>query len=66
MGHIPATRFEAALATNSAAMRILLGALSRQLQATLEVVAAIRRGSARARIAGLLLTLDGAARLSHD
>ena len=55
--HVPATRFEAALAANPAAMRTLLGALSQQLQETLEVVAAIRRGSARTRIAGLLLTL---------
>ena len=56
--HIRANRFEAALADHPAAMRALLGALSRQLQETLEVVAAIRRGSSRARIAGLLLTLS--------
>ncbi|MHA7820381.1 MAG: Crp/Fnr family transcriptional regulator [Erythrobacter sp.] len=58
--HVGKERFEAALAANPASMRKLLGALSRQLQETLEVVAAIRRGSSKARIAGLLVTLgDG-------
>ena len=55
--HIAAERFEAALRNHPQAMRDLLGALSRQLQETLEVVAGIRRGSARARVAGMLLTL---------
>lgn len=55
--HISKGRFEAALAADPASMRRLLGALSRQLQETLEVVSAIRRGSSKARIAGLLLTL---------
>lgn len=55
--HIAAERFETALRAHPGAMRGLLGALSRQLQETLEVVAGIRRGSARARVAGMLLTL---------
>lgn len=55
--HIRKDRFEAALAADPPSMRRLLGALSRQLQETLEVMAAIRRGSSKARIAGLLLTL---------
>ena len=55
--HIRASRFEAALQADPASMRSLLGALSRQLHETLEIVAAIRRGSANARIAGLLVTL---------
>lgn len=55
--HIRASRFEAALQADPSSMRRLLGALSRQLQETLEVMAAIRRGTAQARIAGLLVTL---------
>lgn len=66
--HIRASRFEAALQADPASMRNMLGALSRQLQETLEVIAAIRRGSAHARIAGLLVTLcdsaGGASRIT--
>lgn len=66
--HIRASRFEAALEADPAAMRNMLGALSRQLHETLEVIAAIRRGSANARIAGLLVTLcdsgGGASRIT--
>lgn len=57
--HIAAHNFESALKRDPAAMRTLLSALSEQLQETLEVVAAIRRGSASARTAGLLTTLAG-------
>lgn len=64
--HIRASRFEAALQSDPASMRNMLGALSRQLHETLEVIAAIRRGSAHARIAGLLVTLcDSAERSSR-
>ena len=55
--HIRADRLEAALQSDPASMRSMLGVLSRQLHDTLEVVAAIRRGSAHARIAGVLVTL---------
>lgn len=55
--HIRARPFESALNADPAAMRLLLGALSRQLQETLDVVAGIRRGSATARVAGTLANL---------
>jgi len=55
--HIAADRFEATLQQDPRAMRTLLGALSLQLQEVLDVVAGIRRGSAPARVAGMLLTL---------
>ena len=42
-------------------MRVLLGALAAQLQETLDVMAGIRRGTARARIAGMLANLCGEA-----
>lgn len=51
--------FEAALAENPAAMRQLLGAISRQLQELLDIVAGIRRGTAASRIAGMLVNLAG-------
>lgn len=57
--HIAGPRFEAALRADPAALRFLLGALSQQLQETLDVVAGIRRGSAKARVAAMLATLSG-------
>lgn len=51
--------FEAALAENPVAMRQLLGAISRQLQELLDIVAGIRRGTAASRIAGMLVNLAG-------
>ena len=56
--HIGSARVEAALAQHPSAMRPLLGALSQQLQEMLDVVAGIRRGSAGARVAGMLVTLS--------
>lgn len=56
--HIAAVQFEAALQRDPGAMRSLLSALSLQLQEVLDVVAGIRRGSAPARVAGMLLTLS--------
>lgn len=60
---IRANAFEGALAQNPLAMRTLLGALSAQLQESLDINAGIRSGSARARVAGLLATLSGKAPL---
>lgn len=59
--HILATRFEAALRNDPWCMRPLLGALSGQFQEVLDVFAGIRRGTAAARVAGLLATLAGEA-----
>lgn len=56
--HIGGARFEAVLSDNPSAMRSLLSALSQQLQEVLDVVAGIRRGSAPARVAGILATLS--------
>jgi len=56
--HIGAANFERELQANPLAMRALLSALSLQLQEVLDVVAGIRRGSAQARVAGMLLTLN--------
>lgn len=58
--HILASRFEAALQKDPWCMRSLLGALSGQFQEVLDVFAGIRRGTATARVAGLLATLAGA------
>lgn len=55
--HIRAGHFEEVLAARPDALRPMLGALSQQLQEVLDVVSSIRRGSARGRIAGMLLTL---------
>ena len=57
--HIRESAFEAALRDDPAASRALLGALSTQLQELLDVTASIRSGSAKARVAGLLVTLAG-------
>lgn len=56
--HIRAALFEALLEEHPAASRALLGTLSQQLQETLNIVAGIRRGSAGARVAGLLATMS--------
>ncbi|MEM7700672.1 MAG: Crp/Fnr family transcriptional regulator [Pseudomonadota bacterium] len=53
-------RFLAALEDYPASSRALLGALSTQLQNTLDQLAGLRRGSNPARLAGLLLNLAGA------
>lgn len=49
--------FERAIANRADEMRTLLGAMSIQFQDMLDVIAAIRRGTAHARVAGLLATL---------
>ncbi|MEM7780913.1 MAG: Crp/Fnr family transcriptional regulator [Pseudomonadota bacterium] len=57
---IAAAPFLTALAECSASNRALLGALSAQLQDTLDQLAGMRRGSKPARLAGLLANLAGA------
>ncbi len=52
---------DAQLAANTRAMRRLIGGLSAQLQELLDVVAGIRRGTAAARVAGMLGNLAGGA-----
>jgi CRP-like cAMP-binding protein len=52
-------QFEAALSDHPGAMRDVLGALSAQLQELLNITAGMRSGSAKARLAGLLVTLAG-------
>ncbi|QFT76139.1 Crp/Fnr family transcriptional regulator [Erythrobacter sp. THAF29] len=52
--HIRSQVFEALLLEHPEASRLLLGTLSQQLQELLDVVAGIRRGSAGARVAGIL------------
>ena len=60
--HIRSAEFASAVRGTPSAMWAMLGALSQQLQEMLDVVASIRRGSAPARIAGLLATMsDGSA-----
>lgn len=54
---IPTATFDRVLAGNPQVMRELLGALSSQLQEVLDVMAGIRRGSARPRVAAILATL---------
>ncbi|GAA4045947.1 Crp/Fnr family transcriptional regulator [Parerythrobacter jejuensis] len=56
---VRAAAFETILAERPAAMRTLLGALSAQLQETLDVMAGIRSGSAKGRVAGMLGALSG-------
>lgn len=56
--HIRADLFDAAIERHPQALHPLLSALSEQLQETLDVVAGIRRGSAQARLAGLLASLS--------
>ena len=55
--------FEAAIADRAEEMRMLLGAMSVQFQDMLDVMAEIRRGTAHARVAGLLDALAGASPL---
>lgn len=56
---IARNRFLVALDDYPASSRALLGALSAQLQDTLDQLAGLRRGSNPARLAGLLLNLAG-------
>ena len=56
---IGAAAFERALAADSAAMRALLGALSAQLQETLDLLAHTRRGTVTPRAAALIANLAG-------
>lgn len=56
--HIRASVFETMLEEHPEAARALLGTLSQQLQEMLDVVAGIRRGSAAARVAGILATMS--------
>lgn len=56
---IRADRFEALLAREPQVMRDLLGTLSAQLQEMLDLVAGIRKGTAKPRIAGLLANFAG-------
>lgn len=55
--------FEAVIAGRADEMRTLLGAMSVQFQDMLDVMAGIRRGTAHARVAGLLATLTGSSAL---
>lgn len=57
---IPAAEFEALVARDTGTMRELLAALSAQLQEVLDMLAGIRKGTARPRIAGILANLAGA------
>lgn len=57
---IRSAEFEAALAEDPRRMRTLLGALAAQTQELLDVIAGIRRGTATARVAGMLANLAGA------
>lgn len=59
--HVPSDIFQALLAQHPDAALKLLAALSAQLQEMLDLMAGIRRGSARPRIAGLLANLAGTA-----
>ncbi len=59
---IAAAAFLAALGDYPQSSRALLGALSAQLQDTLDQLAGLRRGSNPARLAGLLVNLAGEAR----
>lgn len=61
MRFIPGATFERMLGDNPQAMRQLLGALAAQLQETIDVMAGIRRGTAQARVAGMLANLCGKA-----
>lgn len=54
---IRASRFEELLAREPQLMRSLLGTLSAQLQEVLDLLAGIRQGTARPRIAGMLSTI---------
>ncbi|WP_164931253.1 Crp/Fnr family transcriptional regulator [Erythrobacter sp. HKB08] len=56
---LTAPRFEAAIAARPDAMRAMLGALSQQQQELLDVIGGMRRGTSRARVAGLLGNLAG-------
>ena len=55
--------FEAAIAGRAEEMRMLLSAMSVQFQDMLDMMAGIRRGTAHARVAGLLDALAGASPL---
>lgn len=56
---IRSAAFERALAADPAAMRAVLGAMSAQLQETLDLLAGFRRGSTAARAASLIANLTG-------
>ena len=62
---IAAQPFLAALAEYPASNRAMLGALSAQLQDTLDQLAGLRRGSNPARLAGLLINLAGTSSETH-
>lgn len=55
---ISGSRFEAAMAADPAAMRVLMGALAEELQEMIELVAGHRGGNGQARVAGLLVNLS--------
>lgn len=54
--YIAGTRLDPLLAADPSAARSLLGAMARQMQELLDIIAGIRRGTALARVAGLLAT----------
>lgn len=56
--HIRQSPFDAMMEDHPEAARALLAALSQQLQEMLDIVAGIRRGSASARVAGILATMS--------
>lgn len=58
--HVRANLFQSMLAENPGASMKLLAAMSVQLQEMIDLLAGIRRGSARPRIAGVLANLAGA------
>lgn len=55
--YISGARLDPLLAADPVAARSLLGAMARQMQELLDIIAGIRRGTALARVAGLLATL---------
>lgn len=57
--HIRKADLEALLENNPTCMRAMLGLLSQQLQEVLDIVGGIRRGTATARVAGMLATMAG-------
>ncbi|WP_162935683.1 Crp/Fnr family transcriptional regulator [Tsuneonella amylolytica] len=56
---IPRHAYEAALASDPAVVRMVLGAIARQFQETLNLLAGFRRGSTASRMAALLANLSG-------
>lgn len=60
MRWIDAAAYEAAIMADPTSMRAMIGALSRQLQELLGLLAGLSNGSASTRVAGTLASLSGA------